>query len=396
MFLTPSELRSHVVCMPPRRGSLKRGYYSSSTCLRRFSDPPHTAKRGIFLTVAELGEHALLARLLTRLPRPSASVLVGPGDDAAVVATARNERLVITTDAVVEGVHFSRAYSTPADIGHRALAVNLSDLAAMAATPRWALLSLVLPGSMPVAEVEELVDGMSALATRHGVSVAGGNITRTDGPLVVDVTAGGEAAPRKWLTRNGARAGDEIYVSGSIGGAAAGLEMLQSGAGNRQPGPGSTGCVERHRRPEPRVRLGIAMGRARAARAAMDLSDGLADAVHQVAAASRVGVRVDAASLPIDACAREWWKARGVDAVSAAVGRRRRLRAAVCGAGERRGAVAIGDAACFRPGVDEDRRVYEGRARAGSDERRERGHHPTRFRTLCESLILTSGKQWRR
>ncbi len=183
----------------------------------------------------------------------------------------------------------------------------------MAATPRWALLSLVLPGSMPVAEVEELVDGMSALATRHGVSVAGGNITRTDGPLVVDVTAGGEAAPRKWLTRNGARAGDEIYVSGSIGGAAAGLDMLQARTDAGSP------CVMRHRRPEPRVRLGIVMGRARAARAAMDLSDGLADAVHQVAAASRVGVRVDSASLPIDACAREWWKARGVDAVSAAV-----------------------------------------------------------------------------
>jgi thiamine-monophosphate kinase len=299
--------------MPPRRGSLKRGYYSSSTCLRRFSDPPHTAKRGNFLTVAEVGEHALLARLLTRLPRPSASVLVGPGDDAAVVATARNERLVITTDAVVEGVHFSRAHSTPADIGHRALAVNLSDLAAMAATPKWALLSLVLPGSMPVADVEELVDGMSALATRHGVSVAGGNITRTDGPLVVDVTAGGEAAPRKWLTRNGARAGDEIYVSGSIGGAAAGLDMLEARTDASSP------CVTRHRRPEPRVRLGIVMGRARVARAAMDLSDGLADAVHQVATASRVGVRVDAASLPIDACAREWWKARGVDAVSAAV-----------------------------------------------------------------------------
>jgi thiamine-monophosphate kinase len=221
---------------------------------------------------------------------------------------------VVTTDAVVEGVHFSRAYSTPADIGHRALAVNLSDLAAMAATPRWALVSLVLPGSMQVADVEELVDGMSALATRHGVSVAGGNITRTDGPLVVDVTAGGEVAPRKWLTRAGARAGDELWVSGTIGAAAAGLEMLRL-AGK---GPGA-GCVARHKRPEPRVRLGVAMGRARAARAAMDLSDGLADAVHQVAAASGVGVRVDAASLPIDDSAREWWKSRGVDAVTAAI-----------------------------------------------------------------------------
>ncbi|HJU44497.1 MAG TPA: thiamine-phosphate kinase [Vicinamibacterales bacterium] len=255
---------------------------------------------------------------------------MGPGDDAAVVAASRNERLVITTDAVVEGVHFSRAYSTPADIGHRALAVNLSDLAAMAATPRWALVSLVLPASLHETEIEELIDGLAALANRHGVSVIGGNITRTDGPLVVDVTAGGEVAPRKWLLRSGAKAGDEIYVSGTIGAAAAGLEMLQSGTGSREPGAGSAfpvpgsrfpdpGCVAKHTRPEPRVFLGVAVGRARAATAAMDLSDGLADALEQVATASGVGVVVDAALLPIDSCARDWWTARGVDAVSAAV-----------------------------------------------------------------------------
>ena len=239
-------------------------------------------------------------------------------------------RLVVTTDAVVEGVHFSRAYSTPADIGHRALAVNLSDLAAMAATPRWALLSLVLPASMRETEVEEIVDGLAALAIRHGVSVIGGNITRTDGPLVVDVTAGGEVAPRKWLTRGGARAGDEIWVSGTIGGAAAGLEMLLSGTGNREPGtggafsdPGSRipdpNCVAKYLRPEPRVRLGIAMGRGRGATAAMDLSDGLADALEQVAAASGVGVTIDAASVPIDPDARAWWTARGADPVRAAL-----------------------------------------------------------------------------
>ena len=268
-------------------------------------------------TVAEVGEHALLARILARLPRPSPSVLVGPGDDAAVLAPVRNERLVVTTDAVVEGVHFSRAFSSPADIGHRALAVNLSDLAAMAATPRWALLSLVLPGSCLVADVEDLVDGLAALAGRHAVSVAGGNITRTEGPLVVDVTAGGGVSSRKWLTRSGAKAGHEIYVSGSIGGAAAGLEALRSGI--RDQGSGIGKCMARHRRPEPRVRLGIAMGRARAARAAMDLSDGLADALRQVAAASEVGVRIDGEALPIDPCAREWWTSRGIDPVSAAV-----------------------------------------------------------------------------
>ena len=265
------------------------------------------------MTVADLGERALLARVLSRLPRTNAAVIVGPGDDAAVLALGRNERLVVTTDAVVEGVHFLRAFSSPADIGHKALAVNLSDLAAMGATPRWALLSLVLPGSMPVSDVEELVDGLAALASRHEVSVVGGNMTRTDGALVVDVTAGGEVSPRKWTTRGGAKAGHSIYVSGTIGGAVAGLEMLRAGKTD-------AACIARHRRPEPRVRLGIAMGRAKVARAAMDLSDGLADALKQVAFASGVGVRVDAESLPIDAGAREWWDARGIDPVIAALG----------------------------------------------------------------------------
>jgi thiamine-monophosphate kinase len=256
-----------------------------------------------------------LARLLARLPRPSPTVLVGPGDDAAVVAPARNERLVLTTDAVVEGVHFTCAISTPDDIGHKALAVNLSDLAAMAATPQWALLSLMVPASHQVEDLEKLVDGLARLAEHHGVSVVGGNITRTDGPLVVDVTAAGSVAPRKWLLRSGGRPGDELYVSGVIGAGRAGLEMSQ-GVG---PGTPDEACVQQYRRPEPRVRLGVAVGRARAARAAMDLSDGLADALQQVATASHTGVRIDADALPIAPGAQRWWQARGEDAVNAAL-----------------------------------------------------------------------------
>jgi thiamine-monophosphate kinase len=232
-----------------------------------------------------------------------------------VLAPVRNERLVVTTDAVVEGVHFSRACFAPADIGHKALAVNLSDLAAMAATPQWALLSLVLPGDWLVADVEGLMDGFSALATRHGVSVVGGNITRTRGPAVVDVTAGGSVASRKWLTRSGGKPGDELWVSGTIGGAAAGLEML-SDPGSLVPDPG---CAAKQKTPEPRVRLGVAMGRARAARAAMDLSDGLADAVRQLAAASGCGARLEAGALPIDPGADAWWRSRNLDPVSAAI-----------------------------------------------------------------------------
>lgn len=284
------------------------------------------------MTVATFGEHAVLARILSRLPKTPTSVLVGLGDDAAVVAPERNERLVVTTDAVVEGVHFSRPAFSPADIGHKALAVNLSDLAAMGAEPRWSLLSLVLPGSALVADVEALVDGYVALARRYGVAVVGGNITRTDGPLVVDVTAGGAVRPRRWLTRAGARPGDHVYISGAIGGALAGLEMLQARHGREpfdfaQGGPGDgrretlpdAACIARQLRPEPRVRLGLAMARGRAARAAMDLSDGLADALRQVAAASGCGVRIDAAALPIEPGAVAWWMARGADPVMAAV-----------------------------------------------------------------------------
>jgi thiamine-monophosphate kinase len=238
-----------------------------------------------------------------------------------VVTPRRNACTVLTTDAQVEGVHFERRFSAPADVGYRALAVNLSDLAAMGATPLWALLSLVLPGDMPVKDVESMVDGLSDLASAHGVVVIGGNLTRSPGPLLIDVTAVGDARPRRVLTRSGGRPGDELFVSGTIGGAAAGLEMLRETAA----GPGlkpvnGNSCIEKYRRPKPRVRLGLAVARARAARAAMDLSDGLADAVRQVAEASSCGVAIDADVLPIEPAARAWWEASGRDPVMAALG----------------------------------------------------------------------------
>ena len=264
------------------------------------------------MTVSDLGEHALLARILARLPRPGARILVGPGDDAAVIRPGRHLDLVVTTDALVEDVHFRRAWSSPSDIGHKALAVNLSDLASMGATPRWALLSLMLPDAWAVADVEALVDGVAGLARSCGVAVAGGNITRSPGGLVIDITAGGEAQARKVLTRAGGRPGDELWVSGEVGAARAAVEMLTAG------GALDEALVARHRRPEPRVRLGVAMAQGRAARAAMDLSDGLADAVRQLAEASGCGARIDADAVPVAPAARRWFEARGLDAVAAA------------------------------------------------------------------------------
>jgi thiamine-monophosphate kinase len=246
------------------------------------------------MTVAELGELALIERIRARIPQAPPYVVIGIGDDAAVLEPERNALEVLTTDCQVEGIHFDFAFVSPADIGHKALAVNLSDLAAMGALPRVALLSLVLPPAWPVAHVDALVDGMIALAQRARISIVGGNIARSPGPLIVDVTVTGSVHRRRILTRSAARAGDELYVTGSLGGSAAGLRRLAQN-------PASTDIVvDRYRRPEPRTRFGLMLGRNQAARACIDLSDGLADGVRQIGNASGLGAIIDAGALPLE------------------------------------------------------------------------------------------------
>src|SRR5437899_10606583 len=200
-------------------------------------------------SVSSLSERDLIARIQSRLPPPPAWMPVGIGDDAAVVEPERNRLEVLSVDALVEGVHFDRAFTPPDAIGHRALAVNLSDLAAMGAEPRLALLSLALPQALAVADFDAMIAGLAALAARHRLHLAGGNLTRSPGPLLVDVTVMGTVKPRRALLRAGARPGDELYVSGTIGAAAAGLQRLQAGLK-------SCPATERYLYPEPRVRLG--------------------------------------------------------------------------------------------------------------------------------------------
>jgi len=263
-------------------------------------------------SVGDLGEHGLIALIRDRLPAAPAWVHIGLGDDAAVLHPDRNRLEVLTTDALVEGVHFDRTFTPPDAIGHRALAVNLSDLAAMGATPRAALLSLVLPAALPVADLTALVDGLLAVARAHGTVLVGGNITRSTGPLIVDVTALGSVRPRRVLTRTGARPGDDVWVSGAIGAAAAGLGALS--AGLQADGDLAT-CRDAYLRPEPRLRLGRILGGNRAATACVDLSDGLADGLHQLAAASGVGIDIEAGAIPVPEAARAWWAGRGEDAL---------------------------------------------------------------------------------
>jgi thiamine-monophosphate kinase len=267
-------------------------------------------------TVSPLGEHALIARIKARLTQPP-WVIVGPGDDAAVIEPERGTLEVLTTDALVDGVHFDRRFVPPDAIGHRALAVNLSDLAAMGAKPRAALLSLALPDVLDPAEIDGIVDGLLALARLHGVALIGGNITRTPGPLLVDVTAIGTVRRRRILTRGGARPGDDVYVTGTLGDALAGLQDLQVGA--KSTVVGIDRCRERYLRPAPRVRAGMLLGRNRAASSCMDLSDGLADAVRQVSQMSGVGMTIEAGAVPVSQAARGWLAQHGADPLWQAV-----------------------------------------------------------------------------
>jgi thiamine-monophosphate kinase len=256
-------------------------------------------------TVGSIGERALVERLRARVVTPRAHVHLGIGDDAAALEPERGMLQVVTTDALVEDVHFRRAWTSARAIGHKALAVNLSDLAAMGAVPHSVLLSLALPANFPLVDFDDLVEGFLELATLEQTTLVGGNLTRSPGPVVVDVTALGAVRRRRLLRRSTALRGDELWVTGAIGAAAAGLACLERGLDRQSLSASQLDCVERYERPTPRTRVGRIVARVGAARAAMDLSDGLADAARQLAESSGLGVAIDGNALPLHPGARQ-------------------------------------------------------------------------------------------
>ena len=241
-----------------------------------------------------LGEFDLIAKYFTHRSARM-DVLLGVGDDAALLAVPPGRALVAATDTLVEGRHFLTG--TPArSIGHNALAVNLSDLAAMGAEPAWALLSLSLP-SPDERWLEEFSGGLLALADSYDVALVGGDTVR--GPLVVTVEMLGFVEPGRALRRSGARPGDLLYVSGWPGESAAGLAVLRrSGRFEETADP----LVRRHLYAEPRVELGRALGGL--ASAAMDVSDGLLGDLRKLCAASGVGATLELDALPLSAALR--------------------------------------------------------------------------------------------
>lgn len=249
-----------------------------------------------------MAEFDLIELLRQRCAHSRADVRLGIGDDAAVVGVPAGSELVVCTDTMVAGVHFP--FDTdPADIGWKALAVNLSDLAAMGATPAWATLALTLP-SADAAFVARFADGFAELARLHDVALIGGDTTR--GPLTVTVTAHGFIPAGKALRRDGARAGDVVCVSGTPGDAAAGLRCLEERADDL--GEARAALVARLNRPQPRIATGISLRDV--AGACIDVSDGLVADLGHVAASSGVGIEIDAACLPASAALQECFDAQ--------------------------------------------------------------------------------------
>ncbi len=241
-----------------------------------------------------MAEFDLIDLIRARCAIERNDVRLGIGDDAAILAPPPGHDLVVCTDTLVEGVHFP-ASTSARDLGWKALAVNLSDLAAMGATVAWALLALTLPNPDRVF-VADFADGFAELAAQHHVALVGGDTT--SGPLSVTVTVHGFVPPERALRRDGARLGDAVFVTGTIGDAAGGLACLERRHAHLLEIPAEVrdALVGRLQRPTPRLAAGAVLRDA--ATACLDVSDGLLADLGHIAARSGVGIELDAASLP--------------------------------------------------------------------------------------------------
>lgn len=273
-------------------------------------------------TLGEVGEARLLAHLRSRVPS-GPGVLVGVGDDAAVVETASST--LVTTDSLVEGIHFTWDACPAHLIGRKALSVNLSDIGAMGGTPRYATVSLCLKGDLPFAFLDGIYDGLLERAAETGVAIVGGNLAATSGPAILDITLLGQG--ERLLRRSGALPGDLVLVTGSLGAAAEGLRLLGQGARLgpdgvlTQPGPWTmssetalTRCLRALLDPSPPLAFARALAEQEIAHAAIDISDGLSRDLLTLCEESQVSAMLEAEKVPVDLHVAGLERARGGDA----------------------------------------------------------------------------------
>lgn len=270
------------------------------------------------MKLTELGEFAFIDRIT---PGCEASdprrVIRGIGDDAAVIAGG-DGLLLVTTDMLVERVHFLRGTISYRQLGYKALAVNLSDIAAMGGVPREAFIAIAIPPTVAVEELDELYDGMKTLAHSTGVNLVGGDTTGSKADLCLSIAVTGSVPTDQVLYRSGARAGDRILVTGTLGDSAGGLTLILEGP--KLPGDVERTLLAAHYLPELYLAEARLLAASGAAHAAIDLSDGLASDLRHVCKASGVGAIVDEDSLPLSEALRQLCAATGHDLLRLALG----------------------------------------------------------------------------
>jgi thiamine-monophosphate kinase len=249
-------------------------------------------------------ESEIIARLRKRAG-VNDEVLLGIGDDAAVIKTTGGKDLIACCDLMVEGVHFRTEWTPPRLLGRKALAVNLSDVAAMGGVPKFAMMSIALPHWCSSEFVDDLFEGMFELADASGVSIIGGDTSSSRDSLFIDISVIGECESGKAVTRRGAKVGDRIYVSGSLGASALGLSLLEDGFrldDSQDISDARRQAVLKHLSPEPQLKLGRAIGEAGLATAMIDISDGLSTDLGHILDESGVGATIHASAIPIAEC----------------------------------------------------------------------------------------------
>ncbi len=248
------------------------------------------------MKLSELGEFGLIRRLQDLCAVGNDRVILGIGDDAAVIRCGEDGRMVFTTDAMVEGVHFERSWFPVESLGWKCLAVNLSDVAAMGASPVCCVVTAALPDGWSVEETEALYAGLRRCADRYRCPVVGGDTVRSAGGAVFSIAVLGEMRGAREIRRSGAAAGDRICVTGDLGGAAVGLNVLRSGGKHRDRFPES---VRRLLEPLPRAEEAVRLVRSGGVTSMIDISDGLASEIRHLCEASGLGCVLYADRIPV-------------------------------------------------------------------------------------------------
>lgn len=243
-------------------------------------------------------EFQFIEHLRRRFNKPGKRVVTGIGDDAAIISQSSRKDLIISADMLAEDIDFKLKWTNPHPLGHKTLAVSLSDIAAMGAKPLWSTVSIGIPKVLWEADfLNEFYEGWALLAEKYGVKLVGGDISETPDKIVIDSVVGGEVRKNRAVTRAGAKPGDLIFVTGELGGAAAGLRLLEE---NGERSDFVKNLIKRQLTPTPQVKIGKILGALRIPTAMIDISDGLSSDLSHICRESKTGAIIYQDKIPID------------------------------------------------------------------------------------------------